>query len=55
MDKSEKFYHVYPVLSMFMQVAVCFCLCIPEQMQCKLLEKHRLWGELFQLFLWENP
>lgn len=27
MDKSEKFYHVYPVLSMFMQVAECVSVC----------------------------
>lgn len=27
MDKSEKFYHVYPVLSMFMQIAECVSVC----------------------------
>lgn len=63
----EKFFEDYygqkweilPCLSCFIHVyaggRACFCFWIPEQMHCKLLEKHRLLGELFQLLLWENP
>lgn len=55
MGKSEKFYHIYPVLSMFMQVTECVsvCGCLSRCSVNSL--KNRLWGELFQLLLWENP
>lgn len=55
MGKSEKFYHIYPVLSMFMQVTECVSVC-GYLSRCSVNSlKNRLWGELFQLLLWENP
>lgn len=55
MGKSEKFYHIYPVLSMFVQVAEGVSVrgylsrCSVNSLE------NRFWGELFQLLLWENP
>lgn len=50
MGKSEKFYYVYSALSMLIQVAEYVSLCgYLSRCSINSLEKHGLWGELFQL------
>lgn len=56
MDKSEKFYLICPVLSVFVQVAECVSACgYLRRCSMNSLKKYRLWSESFRLLLQGNP